>query len=220
MQPLATLVTPPPLTFCRLGRDGTRLFVTREAGDGSVLAEVWDVPAQRLRFATSVEAGPDLCWADASPDMKVVFAVTPKGEARATLTLWDVASGQAAFSLATGRAPRQSAVEPDVSGILWAVFSADGSRLVTAGVDGTVGLWDPASGQEVLNLALHPDGVWAVGFSPDGSRLVSGGMDGTIRVYALRLEELVALARQRLTRSLTDDECRRYLHLDACPPAP
>jgi thiamine phosphate synthase YjbQ (UPF0047 family) len=34
------------------------------------------------------------------------------------------------------------------------------------------------------------------------------------------LEELAALAQERVTRSLTDDECRRYLHLEACPPAP
>jgi hypothetical protein len=47
--------------------------------------------------------------------------------------------------------------------------------------------------------------------------LVSGGWDGTVRVYALKLEDLVALARQRLTRSLTDEECRRYLHVEACP---
>jgi hypothetical protein len=39
-------------------------------------------------------------------------------------------------------------------------------------------------------------------------------------VYALRLEELVALAQERLSRSLTDDECRRYLHLEACPEGP
>jgi len=83
-----------------------------------------------------------------------------------------------------------------------------------------VRLWDTASGQERLNLALHTDGVISVGFSPDGSRLVSGGWDGTVRVYALRLEDLVALARQRLTRSLTDEECRRYLHVDACPAEP
>ena len=46
MQPVATLAAPSPVTYCRLGRDGVRLFITRAAGDGSSAAEVWDVPAQ------------------------------------------------------------------------------------------------------------------------------------------------------------------------------
>ncbi|HEX6386600.1 MAG TPA: hypothetical protein VF177_18160 [Anaerolineae bacterium] len=37
-----------------------------------------------------------------------------------------------------------------------------------------------------------------------------------MRVYTL-LEDTIALARARLTRSLTDEECRQYLHTDACP---
>ena len=33
-----------------------------------------------------------------------------------------------------------------------------------------------------------------------------------------QFEELMALARARVTRSLTDAECRQYLHVDQCPP--
>ena len=179
MQPLAMLVTPSLVTFCRLGRDGERLFISREAGDGNAVAEVWDVPARRRLFATSDKAYPELCWgwADASPDMKLVFTATPKGEDSTTLTLWDVASGRVVLSLPTGHAPLASTSRPGSAGIL------------------------------------------GVGLSADGTRLASGGFDdGTVRVYALRLEELVTLARQRLTRSLTDDECRRYLHLEGCLP--
>jgi hypothetical protein len=42
--------------------------------------------------------------------------------------------------------------------------------------------------------------------------------DGTIRLLALYIDDLLALARSRLTRSWTEDECRSYLHLDRCPP--
>jgi hypothetical protein len=38
-----------------------------------------------------------------------------------------------------------------------------------------------------------------------------------VRVYLLSIEELVALARSRLTRGLTDEECQQYLHVDTCP---
>jgi hypothetical protein len=33
-------------------------------------------------------------------------------------------------------------------------------------------------------------------------------------------DELVALARSRVTRSLTAEECQKYLHVDDCPQRP
>jgi len=56
-----------------------------------------------------------------------------------------------------------------------------------------------------------------VSFSGDGRFLVSSGNDGTIRVYLAQTDDLVDLARSRVTRTLTDDECRRFLHVEACP---
>jgi hypothetical protein len=41
---------------------------------------------------------------------------------------------------------------------------------------------------------------------------------GSVRVWALDITQLVELARSRLTRSLTDEECRQYRHMPACPP--
>jgi len=54
--------------------------------------------------------------------------------------------------------------------------------------------------------------------APDGARLAASGGDGTARIYLLAIEELMALARSRLTRSFTDAECQQYLHLEQCPP--
>jgi hypothetical protein len=56
-----------------------------------------------------------------------------------------------------------------------------------------------------------------VAYDPDGRWLATASIDGTARVYVLSIEELVSLARSRVTRSLTDQECHQYLHLDACP---
>ena len=53
-------------------------------------------------------------------------------------------------------------------------------------------------------------------FSPDGTFVAVGGF-GTVRVWVLGIEDLVKLARDRVTRSLTDGECRQYLHLAECP---
>ena len=68
--------------------------------------------------------------------------------------------------------------------ILYAVFSPDGSRLLTASLDGTARLWDMHSGEELH--AFHTSlefGFTGVAFSPDGERLVLGALDGSIRIY-------------------------------------
>jgi WD40 repeat protein len=95
-------------------------------------------------------------------------------------------------------------------------FSADGSRLATAGHDGTVRIWDPTSGEQLLVLHGHDAEVDSIAFSPDGSRLASVGEDGVVRVWALNLDELVRIAEHEVTRRLTDEECRQYLHLRRC----
>ena len=58
--------------------------------------------------------------------------------------------------------------------------------------------------------------LW-VSFSPDDNHLATGGTDGTIRLFTLRLEDLVALAQTRVTRALTVEECRKFLHVETCP---
>jgi hypothetical protein len=40
--------------------------------------------------------------------------------------------------------------------------------------------------------------------------------DGTIRLYLLDIMDLAELAQARLTRSLTLEECQKYLHLATC----
>lgn len=80
----------------------------------------------------------------------------------------------------------------------------------------TTKLWDALTGKELLTL-YAPDGLMDVDFSPDGSQLAAASRDGTNRIYLLKLEDLMELARQRVTRSLTKEECQRYLHVATCP---
>ena len=61
-------------------------------------------------------------------------------------------------------------------------------------------------------------GLPRIAFHPDGERLATSSLDGMVRVYALDVQDLMELARQRLTRTLMLDECQRYLHVLACPP--
>jgi small GTP-binding protein len=62
-------------------------------------------------------------------------------------------------------------------------WSPDGARLLSGGEDGTVRLWEAASGRELAVLEGHKDWVRSVGWSPDGARLLSGGEDGTVRLW-------------------------------------
>lgn len=62
-------------------------------------------------------------------------------------------------------------------------FSADGSRLASAGHDGTVIIWDYCTGDELSVLTAHTGGVSTVAFSADGSRLATTGADGKVAIW-------------------------------------
>jgi hypothetical protein len=58
--------------------------------------------------------------------------------------------------------------------------------------------------------------VQGVAFSEEGSRVAVIYSDGRIIVHAIALDDVIDIARARVTRGLTDDECRTYLHVATC----
>lgn len=64
-------------------------------------------------------------------------------------------------------------------------LSADGAWLAAGSADGTIRLWDAASGRQLALLEGHTDDVRSVAFSPSGDRLASVSEDGTIRLWSL-----------------------------------
>jgi WD40 repeat protein len=126
-----------------------------------------------------------------------------------TANVWDTATGKLLLTLAGHTGP------------VWSVaFSSDGTRIATASADKTVNVWDATTGKLLHTLPGHAAGIYGVAFSPDGTQIASASSDGTARIYLLRIEELVALAQSRVTRSLTTEECQQYLHLAQCPVMP
>ncbi len=64
-----------------------------------------------------------------------------------------------------------------------AVFSPDGTRIVTASYDGTARIWDAATGDRLNEFSGHTEKVQSAAFSPDGRRIVTASYDNTARIW-------------------------------------
>ena len=68
-------------------------------------------------------------------------------------------------------------------GVRSAAFSPEERFVLSGGVDGTVKLWDVASGRELQSFVGHQGSVLSVAFSPEGKFALSGDSDGTVKVW-------------------------------------
>ena len=103
-----------------------------------------------------------------SPDGKFIAALTNRGK----ITLFDAATRQPIrdFANAGGR-------------LLSICWSADGKRLVVAGMSRLAYIFDVAQGAVVLKLTGHEGEVSAATFSEDGKYVTTASADGTTRVW-------------------------------------
>jgi WD40 repeat protein len=109
------------------------------------------------------------------------------------------------------------------SGIVFPDFSPDGSMLLTAAFDEPLRVWDITGvlgGRQptlIAEIDAEPrSGPPAAYFRPGGTHIVSRSVDGVLRLFTIDTDELIDIARSRLTRTLTIDECATF-GIDPCP---
>jgi WD40 repeat protein len=69
-------------------------------------------------------------------------------------------------------------------------FSPDGRTIAAGHPDGTIGIYEAATGQCRRMLVGHRSSCRALTFIPDGSRLLSAGADHVVLIWAVRLQDL------------------------------
>jgi WD40 repeat protein len=156
------------ITSLDFSRDGQRLAMAGANFDliKPQIVRIWDVPSGSL----VAQPGDSFDYAT------MAFHLDGRRLARsmgAGVFILETVSGRELFRLGwhTG----------SVTGM---AFSPDGLRLASAAQDGTIKLWDVATGREILNL-LHgrEERLTGVSFSPDGFQIVSTSESGTVKVW-------------------------------------
>jgi WD40 repeat protein/DNA-binding SARP family transcriptional activator len=195
-----------------IGGSGYSPQVSATSPDGSLGAEVTKSDgALRLRSAATGDVIATLGNHTQSAAFDTAGKRLAVGNADGSVQVWDVASRHVrllrSFVAHNGL----------VDGV---AFSPDGRLLATAGEDTTARIWDLRTGQEVLTLTGPSRLLTTIAFSPDGTRLATGSADGAVRIYVLPVNELMAVARTRLTRGWTPGDCKQYLPGGRCPRTP
>jgi WD40 repeat protein len=86
------------------------------------------------------------------------------------------------FDVATGAA--QKKLQAPGKYLYTVAWSPDDALVAAAGAEGSISVWETASGREIdASLLKHRGVIYSVVFSPDGRFLASGGWDRTVRIW-------------------------------------
>jgi WD40 repeat protein/serine/threonine protein kinase/tetratricopeptide (TPR) repeat protein len=159
-----------PVLSLAWSRDGTRL--ASGGADGTV--KVWDVSRDKPELTLTGSEGAVVTGIAWSPDGRQLASADGS-----KVRVWDAHTGTEARTLVGTRLPRHSMA--GVGGLAW---SPDGRWLASEHPDGTLKVWEPSTGQELLGLDMAVK-LWRPAWSPDGKWLVAGGMGmgGTIYIW-------------------------------------
>jgi WD40 repeat protein/tRNA A-37 threonylcarbamoyl transferase component Bud32 len=156
------------VTCAAFSPDGRQMAATFLSGS----VAVWNTADGRVLF--SARRNPDMvpCVAFSPGGARLAFA---RG-AEVVIERWKSGPGRGRHQLLAG-APGKAG---PVHGV---AFTPDGRYLAGASGDGTIKVWDVASGRLVRTLRGHSGRVNCVAFSPDGRFLASASEDRTVRLW-------------------------------------
>jgi WD40 repeat protein len=195
------------------GSDGPRYAAIAvyedESGPGRL--DIWEVDSAALVASVDEEARPGFlpAYVSFSPDARYL-AIGTNGPRAVVI---DVAS------LAEGSDLDAAIVfdrEVHTSRSAKVVLTDDGV-LATSSGDGVYRFWSLETGEMTMQLETFGlAGSGSFDFSPDFESFYYEDGGGVIRRMPVDVDEMIDLATSSTNRSLTDAECREYLHTDGC----
>ncbi len=149
---------------------------------GGGVVKVWDLGGLRASASFTVSEAADFGSVAFAPDGRTLAATRPG----IGVVTWDLATWTPREYRDPDRADGGSP-PPDSHG--WGLaYSPDGKTLAGGGShlgrDGTVTLWDVATGQ-ASDLGSSPSPVTSVAFAPDGKTVAAKDMSGTLSLWDL-----------------------------------
>lgn len=155
---------------------GGKLIALHPDGEGLIVFG----PDQRPRLAAPGAPGPKADpRGDPPPDTVAVVSLdghraAVTGRAHAGIIVLDLASQR----------PIATLVDPRP--VIALALSPDGRRLVSAGFDAVLKVWDVDQGRVVHEFKAFLDPAWGLAFSPDGHVFAAGGHNRAIKLWDTR----------------------------------
>jgi WD40 repeat-containing protein SMU1 len=161
-------------------------FLITGSSDGFI--EVWDASTGKLRTDLPYQAEEAFMMHDAAVLALAVSTdseLLASGAADGSLKVWKLRSGACVRRYAAAHG----------GGVTSAVFSRDGSHVLSASFDATARVHGLKSGKMLKELRGHASFVNAAAYTPDGACIITAGADGTLRTWDARTGEATAVLR-------------------------
>jgi WD40 repeat protein len=181
--------------------DGRQAVALTAGGDPDHRLRVYGLDPFVLVASVRVEGGNTFTEMVFTPDGALLVAASSDG----TIALFDTATWEAVDPI-----PARHGTTLDVA------ISDSGSLIASAGEDGSVRVWNVSDRSLVTEIKLDVDEIPNVEFIDDTHLFVTAGFGNKAIVITLDPDELLLIARDRIVRTFTPEECARF-EIDPCP---